>query len=198
MVCDGIRVGRSRSVGAGIDLRGQEHLWSHRPRSSFSTIKSGLELVLMLKLLRRDFTVSRSRTSPQSDLGPFKAGRVHRSICTAKAIEISGLPWKRFATAAPKSLRLRTVRRRWRGSLQEGAFRSVDAGVPMCGGVPQRARRPPKGAIVVRPAVVEAVVLPPIDTSAWTLDTLDDEILEIRARYVEILGEASARAPGRS
>jgi putative phosphoserine phosphatase/1-acylglycerol-3-phosphate O-acyltransferase len=49
----------------------------------------------------------------------------------------------------------------------------------------------PKGAIVVRPAVVEAVVLSPIDTSSWTLDTLDDRIREVRDRYVEILDESS-------
>ena len=45
----------------------------------------------------------------------------------------------------------------------------------------------PKDALVVRPATVEAVVLPPIDTSGWTLDQLDDEIRAIRERYIEIL-----------
>ena len=48
----------------------------------------------------------------------------------------------------------------------------------------------PKGAVIVRPAVVEAVVLAPIDTSSWTLDTLDDEIERIRAQYIQILEES--------
>ena len=37
----------------------------------------------------------------------------------------------------------------------------------------------------------EVVVLPPIDTSTWTLDRLDDEIEAVRARYVEILEPGS-------
>jgi putative phosphoserine phosphatase/1-acylglycerol-3-phosphate O-acyltransferase len=66
----------------------------------------------------------------------------------------------------------------------------MDAGVPI---VPVVFRNVldalPKGAFVVRPAVVEAVVLAPIDTSSWTLDTLDDRISDIRHRYIEILDD---------
>jgi putative phosphoserine phosphatase/1-acylglycerol-3-phosphate O-acyltransferase len=50
----------------------------------------------------------------------------------------------------------------------------------------------PKGALIVRPAVIEAVVLPAIDTSAWTLDTLDEEIERIHDRYLAILSGAEA------
>ena len=45
----------------------------------------------------------------------------------------------------------------------------------------------PKSALVIRPATVEAVVLPPIDTSDWTRETLDAEIQAIRERYLEVL-----------
>jgi hypothetical protein len=38
--------------------------------------------------------------------------------------------------------------------------------------------------------MIEAVILPPVDTSRWTLDTLDDEIRNIRNRYIEILDDA--------
>jgi putative phosphoserine phosphatase/1-acylglycerol-3-phosphate O-acyltransferase len=79
------------------------------------------------------------------------------------------------------------------GRFKKGAFRlAMDAAVPI---VPVVFRNVldalPKGAIVVRPAVVEAVVLPPIDTSSWTLDTLDDRIREVRDLYVEVLDESS-------
>ena len=49
----------------------------------------------------------------------------------------------------------------------------------------------PKGAFVVRPAVVEVEVLPPVETSSWTLDTLDDRIRDVRDCYIEILEESS-------
>ena len=45
----------------------------------------------------------------------------------------------------------------------------------------------PKSALVVRPATIEAVVLPPIDTSSWTRETLDAEVEAIHARYLEVL-----------
>ena len=48
----------------------------------------------------------------------------------------------------------------------------------------------PKGALVVRPAVVEAVILAPVDTSSWTLDTLDHEIGKVRNSYIAILDES--------
>ena len=41
--------------------------------------------------------------------------------------------------------------------------------------------------IVIHPATVEAVVLPPIDTSTWTKATLDEEIEAIRNRFTEVL-----------
>jgi putative phosphoserine phosphatase/1-acylglycerol-3-phosphate O-acyltransferase len=43
---------------------------------------------------------------------------------------------------------------------------------------------------VVRPATVEAVVLPPVDTSGWTVAGLDEHIGEIRDRYIEILDQS--------
>jgi putative phosphoserine phosphatase/1-acylglycerol-3-phosphate O-acyltransferase len=78
------------------------------------------------------------------------------------------------------------------GAFKKGAFRlAMQAGVPI---VPIVFRNVldalPKGAAVVRPAMVEAVVLPPIDTSSWTLDTLEVEIEGIRRRYIEILDES--------
>ena len=45
----------------------------------------------------------------------------------------------------------------------------------------------PKHGIVVRPATVEAVVLPPVDTTGWTREGLDAEIEAIRNRYLEVL-----------
>ena len=45
----------------------------------------------------------------------------------------------------------------------------------------------PRGAVVMRPATVETVVLPPIDTRCWTRAGLDAEIEAIRRRYLEVL-----------
>jgi putative phosphoserine phosphatase/1-acylglycerol-3-phosphate O-acyltransferase len=75
------------------------------------------------------------------------------------------------------------------GRFKKGAFRlAMQAQVPI---VPVVFRNVldalPKGAFIVRPAVIESVVLPPVDTSSWTLDTLDEEIRKFRDRYIEVL-----------
>ena len=186
---------------AGIDLRveGEEHLWSRRPAVFIFNHQSGLELVLLLKLLRRDFTgIAKEELRHNPIFGPlFKAAGavfVDRSN-TAKAIEALGpaveaLRHGRSLIIAPEGTRSTTAAP---GHFKKGAFRlAMDAGVPI---VPVVFRNVldalPKGAIIVRPAVIEAVVLPPVDTSSWTLETLDDEIRHIRNRYIEILDEAS-------
>ena len=185
---------------AGIDLRveGQEHLWSDRPAVFIFNHQSGLELVLMLKLLRRDFTgIAKQELRQNPIFGPlFRAAGVvfvDRSN-TAKAIQALGpaveaLRHGRSLIIAPEGTRSKTAAV---GRFKKGAFRlAMDAGVPV---VPVVFRNVldalPKGAFVVRPAVVEAVVLPPIDTSSWTLDALDDRIGEVRNLYIEILDDS--------
>ena len=39
----------------------------------------------------------------------------------------------------------------------------------------------------MRPATIEAVVLPPIPTGDWSVENLDSKIDAIRSRYLEIL-----------
>ncbi|MBT8470487.1 MAG: HAD-IB family hydrolase [Deltaproteobacteria bacterium] len=189
------------STAAGIDLRveGQEHLWSHRPAVFIFNHQSGLELVLMLKLLRRDFTgIAKQEIRHNPIFGPlFRAAGavfVDREN-TAKAIEslgpaVEALRQGRSLIIAPEGTRSTTTAV---GPFKKGAFHlAMDAGVPI---VPVVFRNVldalPKGALVVRPAVVEAVILHPVDTSAWTHDTLDDEIRKIRDSYITTLGDSS-------
>jgi putative phosphoserine phosphatase/1-acylglycerol-3-phosphate O-acyltransferase len=186
---------------AGIDLRveGEDHLWSHRPAVFIFNHQSGLELILLLKMLRRDFTgIAKQELRRNPVFGPlFQASGVvfvDRSN-TAKAIEALGpaveaLKQGRSLIVAPEGTRSKTPTV---GPFKKGAFRlAMEAGAPI---VPIVFRNVldalPKGAAIVRPAVVEAVALPPVDTSSWTLDTLESEIASIRARYLEIL-----EAPG--
>jgi len=47
----------------------------------------------------------------------------------------------------------------------------------------------PRGAVVLRAATVEVVVLPPVDTRDWTRENLDARIEAIRDGYLEVLDE---------
>ena len=185
---------------AGIDLRvdGEEHLWSHRPAVFTFNHQSGLELVLMLKLLRKDFTgISKQELRHNPIFGPLFGAAgvvfVDRSN-TAKAVEalapaVEALRHGRSLIIAPEGTRSTTPTL---GRFKKGAFRlAMQAHVPI---VPVVFRNVldalPKGAFIVRPAVIESVVLPPVDTSSWTLDTLDEEIRKFRDRYIEVLEES--------
>jgi putative phosphoserine phosphatase/1-acylglycerol-3-phosphate O-acyltransferase len=104
----------------------------------------------------------------------------------ALAPAVQALREGRSLVIAPEGTRSLTPRP---GPFKKGAFHmAMQAGVPI---VPVVFRNVldamPKDAIVVRPATIEAVVLPPIETTDWTVDRLDDEIRAIRDAYLRVL-----------
>jgi putative phosphoserine phosphatase/1-acylglycerol-3-phosphate O-acyltransferase len=99
---------------------------------------------------------------------------------------VNALREGRSLVIAPEGTRSPTPRL---GRFKKGAFHmAMQAGVPI---VPVVFRNVldalPKDALVVRPATIEALVLPPVNTSDWTTENLDDEIRAIRDRYIEVL-----------
>ena len=182
---------------AGIDLRveGEENAWAARPAVFIFNHQSALDMVLMLKIVRRDMTgVGKAEIQRNPIFGPIMtaAGVVFIDRArTEKAIEalapaVRALQHGRSLVIAPEGTRSATPRL---GAFKKGAFHmAMQAGVPV---VPVVFRNVldafPKDARVVRPATIEAKVLAPIETGEWTVDTLDDEIAAIRRRYLEIL-----------
>jgi putative phosphoserine phosphatase/1-acylglycerol-3-phosphate O-acyltransferase len=182
---------------AGIDLRveGEEHLWERRPAVFIFNHQSALDNMLMLRLVRRDVTgVGNTELRNNPILGPLfsAAGGIFadreksaRALATLRPA-VDALREGLSVVISPEGTRSRTPRL---GRFKQGAFRmAMEAGVPI---VPVVFRNVldalPRNAIVVRPATIEAVVLAPIDTSDWTVESLDDEIQTIRARYLRIL-----------
>jgi putative phosphoserine phosphatase/1-acylglycerol-3-phosphate O-acyltransferase len=150
---------------------------------------------LMIKLVRRDMTgVSKAELRWNPVFGPLLwlagAAFVDRSD-TKKSIEalapaVAALKTGTSLLIAPEGTRTPTPRL---ARFKKGAFHiAMQAGVPV---VPVVLRNTgdalPKNGFVVRPATIEVVVLPPIDTSRWTRARLDAEIEAIRARYLEVL-----------
>lgn len=182
---------------SGVDLRvdGEAHLWSHRPAVFIFNHQSGLDALLMIKLLRRDLTgVGKKEIRHNPIFGPVfgAAGVVFVDRAdSGKAITqlgpvVDAVKAGLSLVIAPEGTRSPTPRL---GRFKKGAFHmAMQAGVPI---VPVVFRNVldamPKDALVVRPATIEAVVLPPVDTSGWTVETLDDEIQSIRARYLAVL-----------
>jgi putative phosphoserine phosphatase / 1-acylglycerol-3-phosphate O-acyltransferase len=189
------------SAFAGIDLRveGEEHLWSQRPAVFLFNHQSAVDTLLVAKLLRRDFTgVGKQELRMHPVFGPAFAFAglvfIDRGD-TQKAIEamkpaVAALKEGRSIAIAPEGTRSRTAKL---GRFKKGAFHlAMQAGVPVVPIVFRNALDVlPRGAIVLRQATVEVVVLPPVDSRSWTRENLDERIEEIRASYLEVL-EAEA------
>jgi putative phosphoserine phosphatase/1-acylglycerol-3-phosphate O-acyltransferase len=185
---------------AGIDLRveGEEHLWSHRPAVFIFNHQSALDAILMMKLIRRDVTgVGKMELKKNPIFGPIfsAAGVVFVDRADSKrAIEalkpaVDALKEGRSLVIAPEGTRSLTPRL---GRFKKGAFHmAMQAGVPI---VPVVFRNVldafPKDARIVRPATIEAIVLPPVDTTDWTVEEIDERIAEIREGYLEVLHQS--------
>jgi len=182
---------------SGIDLQveGEQHLWSQRPAVFVFNHQSGIDALLVMKLLRRDVVgVAKREVRANPIFGPLFAAAGTVFIDRAnreKAIEalrpaVDALERGFSIAIAPEGTRSPTPRI---GRFKKGAFHiAMQARVPVVPIVFRNALDAlPKGGAIVRPATVEAVVLRPIPTTSWTLATLDEEIARIRDRFVDVL-----------
>ena len=185
----------SALIGLNLRVKGEEHLWSHRPAVFIFNHQSGLDAVLKVKMLRRDVTgVGKQEVRSNPNCGPLfeVAGVVYidradttkaiRALKPAEEAKRQG----RSLVIAPEGTRSATPRL---GRFKKGAFHiAMQAGVPIVHVVFRNVLDSlPKHALVLRPATIEAVVLPPVDTRGWKREHLDAEIEAIRNRYLEVL-----------
>jgi len=50
----------------------------------------------------------------------------------------------------------------------------------------------PKGDYIFHPGTVRVEVLPPVDTSKWSADTIDTHVEEVRNMYLKALDQMKA------
>ena len=182
---------------AGIELavEGEQHLWSDRPAVFIFNHQSALDVLLLCKLLRRDFVgVAKQELRRVPLLGTFAAwtGTVFVDRADSKsAIEalqpaVDALRGGTSLAIAPEGTRTPTPRL---APFKKGAFHmAMQARVPIVPIVIKNALDAlPKHGLVIRPARIEVVVYPPISTRSWTRETLDEHVAEIRRLYEETL-----------
>jgi putative phosphoserine phosphatase/1-acylglycerol-3-phosphate O-acyltransferase len=183
---------------AGIDLRvsGEQHLWSKRPAVFIFNHQSGIEMLLLCRLLRRDMIgIAKQEIRQDPLLGPVfaMAGTVfidrfnHDKAIAALQPAIDQLRSGLSIAIAPEGTRSPTPHL---GRFKKGAFHlAMAAKVPL---VPIVFRNTldalPKHAVVIRPATIEVVVHPPISTTRWSRRRLDDHIASVERLYRETLG----------
>ena len=182
-------------AGVRLQVHGEEHLWSHRPAVFVFNHQSAIDMLLLCKLLRRDFVgVAKQEARRNPLFGPAfaLAGTVfidrfdrQRAIAALRPA-IAALRAGTSLVIAPEGTRSPTPRP---GPFKKGAFHmAMGAGVPI---VPIVFRNSldalPKHGLVIRPATVEVVVHPPVPTEGWRVETLEQHLAEVRALFVETL-----------
>ncbi len=188
----------SALVGLEMNVTGERYLWEQRPAVFIFNHQSKADMIITTKLLRKDIA-----SVGKAEIGKFplmkKIAEFGGSVLidrdnTSSAIEAMRplvdviRKQKKSVLIAPEGTR--TVSPKV-GPFKKGAFHlAMQAGVPIVPIVIHNAIDvAPKGEFVYRRATVEVEVLPPVDTSAWTRETLDEHVADVRAMYLKALGQ---------
>ena len=186
------------ATGVRLDIEGEENLWAHRPAVFIFNHQSSLDAVVIAKLLQRDFTaIGKKEIGDFPVIGPaFKFADVilidrDRSKKAIEQIQpvISAIQDQGLSlTLAPEGTRSPA---RKLGRFKKGAFHiAMQAGVPI---VPivlhNTADLMPRNHHIARPGTVDVTVLPPVDTSEWSANNLENHINEVRQMYLDVLGQ---------
>ncbi len=192
----------SALIGLNLRTRGEQYLWSDRPAVFVFNHQSNVDLVIIARLLRRDITgVGKKEIGEIPLIGRIlefsgvvlidrkdseKAIRALESLVGIMQIE------GKSVCMSPEGTRSPTPKL---APFKKGAFHlAMQAGVPI---VPIVIRNSgdvmPKGSPYYRPATVEVEVLPPVDTSNWTVGTIDEHVASVRAMFLQALGQDTRR-----
>jgi len=183
-------------AGVDIQVTGEQHLWSQRPAVFIFNHQSGIDVLLLCKLLRRDMVgIAKQELRRHPLFGPAfsLAGTVfidrfnHEKAVEAMQPAVDALRQGLSITIAPEGTRSPTPHL---GRFKKGAFHlAMAAHVPIVPIVFRNALDAlPKHGIVVRPALVEVVVHPPIATKHWKPADLDRHVAAVHQLYTETLG----------
>jgi putative phosphoserine phosphatase / 1-acylglycerol-3-phosphate O-acyltransferase len=188
----------SALIGLNLEVTGEEHLWAQRPAVFMFNHQSKADVAVMARLVRRDVVAVGKKEIQRMPLigqamGAAGVVFIDRSD-RSKAIE-SMAP---LATAmreegqslviAPEGTRAPT---RKLAPFKKGGFHmAMQVGVPIVPVVIHNAGDiAPKGDFVFKPGTVRVDVLPPVDTTSWSLEKMDEQVTLVRNMFLQALGQ---------
>lgn len=188
----------SALIGLNLRVTGEQYLWSHRPAVFVFNHQSNVDMVILARLLRRDITgVGKKEIGDMPLIGrvlEFCGVVLIDRQNSARAIEAMS-PLVDAMRVEGKSVCLspegtRSISPKL-APFKKGAFHlAMQAGVPMVPIVIHNSVDVnPKGDMFYRPATVNVEVLPPLDTSTWNVDTIDEHVAHVRALFLRTLGQ---------
>jgi putative phosphoserine phosphatase/1-acylglycerol-3-phosphate O-acyltransferase len=193
----------SALIGLNLVVRGEQNLWAKRPAVFVFNHQSKADVVIIARLLRRDFAgVGKKEIKNTPVIGKTLelAGTVFIDRENASSAIEAMRPLVDAMRKAGKSVVIapegtRTVSPRL-APFKKGAFHlAIQAGVPIVPIVIHNSGDvAPKGDFVFRPATVEVDVLPPVETSGWSAETIDEHVASVRRLFQATLGQEQERA----
>lgn len=180
-------------TGIELDVTGEEHVWTNRPCVFIFNHQSQADTIILPALLRRDMAgVGKKEIGDVPILGQIMkfGGTVlidRENTASAKEamkplVDVMRLEG-RSVCIAPEGTRSTSTNL---GRFKKGAFHlALQAQVPIVPIVIHNAIDvAPRGQFVMRPATVKITVLPPVDTSSWSVETIDQHVDEVRDMYL--------------
>jgi putative phosphoserine phosphatase/1-acylglycerol-3-phosphate O-acyltransferase len=187
----------SALIGLNLNIKGEHHLWSHRPAVFLFNHQSNVDMVIVARLLRRDISgIGKKEIGDIPLIGRILeySGVVlidrkdHDKAVAAMASLVDTMRVEgKSVCISPEGTRSITPKL---APFKKGAFHlAMQAGVPVVPIVIHNSVDVmPKGSAIYRPATVNVEVLPPVDTSGWKADSIDDHVEHVRNMYLEALG----------
>ncbi len=188
----------SALIGLKVAITGEEYLRSPRPAVFILNHQSNADGFLVAKLIRRDIAyLGKKELSRQPIRGRLMqmgglvlVDRKNTSTANRAAQALTDAIRKdgRSVAIFPEGTRSHSTTLR---PFKKGAFLvALRAGVPVVPIVLHNSiDAQPRGETAYRPATVKVDVLPPLDTGQWKVKTLDRHIAEVRALYLDVLGQ---------
>ncbi len=189
-------VGSELSLAAGgveLEVDGAENLWAARPAVFLFNHQSQLDVAILAALLRRDFTgVAKKELSRDPAFAAMgwladvayidRTDAVAARAALAPAVE--ALRDGKSLVIAPEGTRSPTPKLL---PFKKGAFHlALQAQVPMVPIVIRNAGAiMPAHSMLITPGVVQVAVLPPINTSRWTVKGLDRQVTRVRKMFLD-------------
>ncbi len=186
----------SAIIGLNLEVRGEENLWSERPAVFVFNHQSKADVVIVSRLLRRDIAgVGKEEIRKMPVIGQVMqfGGVVLIDRKNASSAIEAMQPLVDVMQNEGKSVCIapegtRTVSPKL-APFKKGAFHlAMQAGVPIVPIVIHNALDvAPKGDFIFRPATVEVEILPPVDTSDWSVGSINKHVAEVRGMFVDAL-----------
>jgi putative phosphoserine phosphatase/1-acylglycerol-3-phosphate O-acyltransferase len=182
-------------AGVGLNVAGDEHLWSDRPAVFIFNHQSSIDVAVIGALIRRDLTgVAKIEAARDPRFAPigYVTDIVYVDRSNSKqareALEpaVERLKHGTSIAIAPEGTRSPTPTL---GRFKKGAFHlAMQAQVPIVPVVIRNAGDVMwRGSFVIRPGTIDVKVLEPISTAGWAVSELDERIAGIRELFVSTI-----------